>query len=66
MAEYYKTMKQNPTIQTDIFRDTPEAMARVYRIAAETARSNPFMTQDEGEARARYYLREAERLEALK
>ena len=58
-------MNCKPTIQTDIFRDTPAAMARVYRIAAETARSNPFMTQDEGEARARYYLREAERLEGV-
>lgn len=50
--------------QLDMYRDTPERMAKVYREAAEAALVNPFMATEDREARSRYYLREAERLEA--
>lgn len=49
--------------QLDLYRDTPERMAKVYRIAAEMALVNPFVTPEEGAERSRYYLREAEKLE---
>jgi hypothetical protein len=54
-------MKLTP--QLDVFRHSPKAVAQAYRIAAESARRNPFETPDQGEARARYYEAEADRLE---
>lgn len=50
--------------QLEMYRDTPDRMAKVYREAAETALVNPFMAPEDREVRARYYLREAEKLEA--
>lgn len=49
--------------QPDLIRNSPPELARVYRIAADTARRDPHFTPDAAEARARYYLAEAERLE---
>ena len=42
---------------------SPSALARAYRVAAETARMDPFWTPEDGERRARQYLAEAEKLE---
>lgn len=49
--------------QLDVFRHSDPAMARAYREAAETARRDPYWTPEQGEARARYYEAEAERIE---
>lgn len=44
---------------------SPTALARALRIAADTARRDPYWTPDDGEQRAQQYEREAERLEHL-
>ena len=49
--------------QPDLIRNSPPELAKAYRLAAETERRNPHFTPDAAEARARYYEREAERLE---
>lgn len=46
-------------------KHSPSAQARAHRIAAETARRDPYFTPQQGEERAAYYEREAERLERL-
>lgn len=46
-------------------KHSPSAQARAHRIAAEAARRNPWFTPEQGEERAAYYEREAERLEGL-
>lgn len=48
----------------DLFTHSPSALAKAYRIAADVAKANPFEAPDARDARARYYLAEAERLEA--
>jgi len=49
--------------QRDLLHESPPAMAAAHRIAAESARRNPFETPDDGERRAQYHEREAERIE---
>lgn len=49
--------------QLDVFRDSPQAKAREYRIAADTARFDPHWTEEQRAARERYYLAEAARIE---
>lgn len=49
----------------DLFAHSPQALAQAYRIAAETARCNPFEDPQAREARAAHYLAEAERLERM-
>ena len=49
--------------QLDLYRDDPAAIARAHRLAAETARLNPFETPDAAERRARYYEQQAEQVE---
>jgi hypothetical protein len=49
--------------QRDLFRDSPRAMAQAFRVAAESARINPFETPDQAERRAQHYEAEAQRLE---
>ena len=49
--------------QLDVFRHSDAAKADAYRKAAETALVDPFWTEEQREARHRYYLAEAERLE---
>lgn len=51
------------TKQLDVFRNSPAATARAYRECAETARRDPHWTPEQGEARARYYEQQAEKLE---
>lgn len=51
--------------QPDLFRNSPGALAKAYRVAADTARVDPHWTPQEGERRAREYENEAARLEAL-
>lgn len=51
------------TAQLDVFRHSDAAQAAAYREAANTARVDPFWTDEQREARHRYYLAEAERLE---
>jgi hypothetical protein len=46
------------------FRVGPAKMAESYRIAAETARCDPFYSPDEGERRARYYEAQAREWES--
>lgn len=50
--------------QLDVFRDSDAVQAAAFRKAAETARVDPFWTEHEREARAKYYEAQAERLEA--
>lgn len=45
--------------QPDLLRSQPAAMAAAYRQAAESALTNPYETQDQREARARYYEAQA-------
>jgi hypothetical protein len=49
--------------QPDLIRNSPPALAKAFRLAADTARCDPHFTPEAAEARARYYLSEAERLE---
>lgn len=49
--------------QLDVFRDSDAMQAAAFRKAAETARVDPYWSEQEREARARYYEAEAERLE---
>jgi hypothetical protein len=49
--------------QLDVFRDSPQAQAAAYREAALTARVDPYWTEEQREARARYYQEQAERIE---
>lgn len=49
--------------QRDLFRDSPRAMAHAFRVAAESARTNPYESPDDAERRAQHYLAEAQRLE---
>lgn len=51
--------------QLDVFRHSDQAQAAAYRMAAETARVDPFWTEEQQEARARFYEQEAERLERV-
>lgn len=51
------------TAQLDVFRHSDAAQAAAYREAAETARVDPYWTEEQREARARYYQEQAERLE---
>lgn len=53
----------NACVQLDVFRHSDAAQAAAYRLAAETARVDPFWTDDQRESRVRFYLSEAERLE---
>lgn len=50
-------------MQLDVFRHSDTSQAEAYRKAAETALVDPFWTEAQREARHRYYLAEAERLE---
>jgi hypothetical protein len=49
--------------QPDLIRNSPPELARAYRLAAETARRDPHFAPHDAEQRARFYEREAERLE---
>jgi hypothetical protein len=49
--------------QPNLFQHSDQAKAQAYRVAAETARRDPHYTPDEGERRAQWYEREAERYE---
>lgn len=55
---------RSDTTQLDLYRHSDEAMARAYRIAAETARRDPNFTPDEGERRARAYESQAQQYES--
>ena len=48
----------------DYYHDTPAAMARVYREAAEIALLDPNFTEAEREKRAKYYQDEAAKQDA--
>ena len=50
-------------MQLDVFRHSDTSQAEAYRKAAETALVDPFWTEAQREARARYYTEQAERLE---
>ena len=50
-------------MQLDVFRHSDKSQAEAYRKAAETALVDPFWTEAQREARARYYTEQAERLE---
>ena len=50
-------------MQLDVFRHSDKPQAEAYRKAAETALVDPFWTEEQREARARYYTEQAERLE---
>lgn len=49
--------------QPDLLRHAPPELAKAFRAAAESARTNPFETPEQCEARARYYEAEARALE---
>lgn len=51
--------------QLDIITHSPSAMARAYRIAAETERHNPYFPPAERAQRADAHLAEAERWERI-
>ena len=51
------------TAQLDVFRHSDPALAAAYREAAETARIDPYWTEEQREVRARYYAEQAARLE---
>ena len=51
--------------QLDIIRHSPAAMARAYRIAADTERHNPYFPPGERDRRAAAHTAEAERLERI-
>lgn len=51
--------------QLDIITHNPAALARAYRIAAETERHNPYFTPAERAQRAAAHATEAERLERI-
>lgn len=50
--------------QLDLIRHSDEALIRANKLAAETARVDPFYTYEERERRANHYLAEAAKLEA--
>lgn len=50
-------------MQLDVFHHSDKSQAAAYRKAAETALVDPFWTEEQREARARYYTEQAERLE---
>jgi hypothetical protein len=52
-----------PGLHTKMAQHSPSALARAYRVAAETARKNPWWTPEDGERRAQQYEQEAEKLE---
>ena len=54
---------RSDTTQLDMYRDSPESLARAYRTAAETELHTPYYTDAERVARHDHYLREAEKLE---
>lgn len=54
------------TAQLDVFRHSDAAQAAAYREAANTARIDPFWTDEQREQRVRYYTEQAERLEAMR
>jgi hypothetical protein len=57
-------MRAQLRVQMDLYRHgDPAAVARAHRLAADTARRNPFETPEAAEQRARYYERRAETLE---
>lgn len=49
--------------QLDLLRHSPAELARAYRIAADTALANPWLSALERKRRAEYYRGEAERIE---
>ena len=49
--------------QLDLYRHSATALARAHRIAAETARRNPYETPEQAERRAQHHEAEANRLE---
>ncbi len=51
--------------QLDIIHHSPSALARAYRIAAETEQRNPYFPPGERERRAAAHTAEAERLERI-
>ncbi len=50
------------TTQPDLLRDSPEAQAELYRIAADTARNDYHYPEAERLKRAAYYEQKAESL----
>lgn len=51
------------TANRDLFRESDAARARAARIAADTARHDPYWTEAEREQRAAHYERLARELE---
>lgn len=51
------------TDQLDLIRHSDAAKAHAYRVAADTARVDPFWTEEERAKRAAYYEAEAKRFE---
>lgn len=49
--------------QLDVFRHSDAAQAQAFREAANTARVDPFWTDEQRETRVRYYTEQAERFE---
>lgn len=47
----------------DLFHHSPKALAQAHRIAADTARRNPYETPEQAERRAQHHEAEANRLE---
>lgn len=51
------------TDQFDLLRHSDAAKANAYRVAADTARVDPFWTEEERAKRAAYYEAEANRFD---
>lgn len=55
---------RSDTNQLDIIRHSDQGLAEAFRVAADTARRNPFETPDAAEKRARLYEQQAAEHEA--
>jgi hypothetical protein len=51
-------------LHTKMAQHSPSALARAYRVAAETARRDPYWSPSDGEVRAKQYEQEAVRIES--
>ncbi len=55
---------RSDTNQLDLYTHSDQGIAEAYRVAADTARRNPFETPDRCEQRARLYEQQASEHEA--
>lgn len=51
-------------MQYDIERHTPERLAQAYRVAADTAEHNPYLSADERAKRAKNFRDQADQFES--